>query len=107
MKTIGVIDIGSNSIRLVVVKILGHNSYEIIDEVKQSIRLGKDITPDGKLNPARMEKALDTLRFYKNLCEAWSTNKLIIVATEAVRKASNQQHFLGRIKNELNLPVRF
>ncbi len=106
MKTIGVIDIGSNSIRLVVVKILGHNSYEIIDEVKQSIRLGKDITPDGKLNPARMEKALDTLRFYKNLCEAWSTNKLIIVATEAVRKASNQQHFLGRIKNELNLPVK-
>ncbi|MFZ3101379.1 MAG: Ppx/GppA phosphatase family protein [Desulfitobacteriaceae bacterium] len=106
MKTIGVIDIGSNSIRLVVVKILGHNSYEIIDEVKQSIRLGKDLTPDGKLNPVRMEKALDTLRFYKNLCEAWSTDKLIIVATEAVRKASNQQLFLDRIKNELNLPVK-
>ncbi len=106
MKTIGVIDIGSNSIRLVVVKILGHNSYEIIDEVKQSIRLGKDITPDDKLNPARMDKALDTLRFYKNLCEAWSTNKLIVVATEAVRKASNQQLFLDRIKNELNLQVK-
>lgn len=106
MKVLGVIDIGSNSIRLVIVRISSQNSYKIVDDIKQSVRLGKDILPNGNLHPIRMQKAISTIRFYKNLSDAFQTDETIVVATEAVRQAANQSEFLAMVKQETGLPVR-
>lgn len=106
MKKIGIIDIGSNSIRLVIVQINKDNSFSVIDEIKESVRLGKDMTPDGGLNPFRIDKAIDTLSFFKRLCIAQNITEILAVATEAVRKASNQIEFLTRVKSELSIEIR-
>ncbi|MEM5818612.1 MAG: Ppx/GppA family phosphatase, partial [Desulfitobacterium hafniense] len=70
MRILGIIDIGSNSMRLVIVQLTDDNSYRIIDDVKHSVRLGKDILPNGNLHPIRMQRAIETLQFYKTLCDA-------------------------------------
>ena len=106
MKNLGIIDIGSNSIRLVLAEIRNGNYFRIIDDVKRTVRLGMDMTPDGRLNPVRMEMAMNTLCEFKWLCEAQGVSELIVVATEAVRKASNQTEFLRQVQSELGLNIR-
>lgn len=106
MERIAIIDIGSNSIRLVLVQINKNNCFSIIDEVKETVRLGKDMTIYGGLNPLRIEKAIKTLSFFKCLCEAQNVTKIIAVATEAVRKASNQVDFMNMVKSELDIEIQ-
>ncbi|MFL0197171.1 exopolyphosphatase [Clostridium sp. WILCCON 0269] len=106
MIRIGIVDIGSNSIRLVIAQIHGNNSFSIIDEVKETIRLGKDMNLKGQLNPMRIDKTISVLSFFKRLCTSQNVKHTIIVATEAVRKAANQTEFLNRVRNELNMEIR-
>ncbi|WP_411680863.1 exopolyphosphatase [Clostridium thailandense] len=106
MKRIAIIDIGSNSIRLVLVQINKNNFFSVIDEVKETVRLGKDMTIYGGLNPSRIEQAIKTLSFFKCLCEAQNVTEIIAVATEAVRKASNQVEFINRVRLELGIEIR-
>jgi exopolyphosphatase/guanosine-5'-triphosphate,3'-diphosphate pyrophosphatase len=106
MKKIGIIDIGSNSIRLIIVQINEDNSFRVIDEIKESVRLGKDMTLDGELNPSRMDSAIYTLAFFKRLCIIQNITEILAVATEAVRKASNQQEFLNLVKLETSINIR-
>ncbi|EGW36591.1 exopolyphosphatase [Desulfosporosinus sp. OT] len=106
MKHVGVIDIGSNSMRLVLIEIGKKNYFRIIDEVKETVRLGMDMTIDGKLNPLRMEKAISTLASFKSLCEGLGACNIFPVATEAVRRASNQKEFLHIVKSTLNMEIR-
>ena len=54
MERIGIIDLGSNSARLVVVEMLGDGHFMVIDQLKESVRLGKDMERDGFLKPARI-----------------------------------------------------
>lgn len=106
MRKIGVIDIGSNSMRLIIVEINENRSFRIIDELKETVRLGMDISKNGDLNEFRIQKAIDTLCHFKNLSTSLGVEKLIVVATEAVRKASNQKVFLEKVKNQLNIDIR-
>ena len=106
MKKIAIIDIGSNSIRLVIVQINKDNSFRIIDEIKESVRLGKDMTLEGELNSSRIEMAISTLSFFKRLCIIQNVNEILAVATEAVRKATNQIEFLNRARSELSIDIR-
>ncbi len=105
MKKIGIIDIGSNSIRLLLVKIGFNSTFQVFNEVKEIARLGKDMK-DNKLNEERIKKAIDTLLFFKNICNSMDIYEIISIATEAVRKADNQIEFIKRVKDELNLEIR-
>lgn len=106
MKNIGIIDIGSNSMRLVLIEIGRKNYFRVIDEVKETVRLGMDMTADGKLHPLRMEKAISTLASFQSLCEGLGECNIFPVATEAVRRASNQKEFLQMVKSMLNMEIR-
>lgn len=106
MRKIGVVDIGSNSMRLIIVEINKNRSFRIIDELKESVRLGMDISENGDLSEFRIEKAVQALFDFKNLSTSLGAKELIVVATEAVRKASNQKIFLEKVKKELNIDIR-
>ena len=106
MKNVAVIDIGSNSIKLVLVRVRNDNSFKIIYELKETVRLGKGMTEKPVLREDRMKIALQTLKMFKNLCDATDTKKIIAVATAAVRNANNQEEFLQRVKKETDLSVR-
>jgi len=82
------------------------NYFRIIDEAKETVILGMDMTADGQLNPIRMEKAINTLSNFKSLCEGLGECNIFPVATEAVRRASNQKEFLDLVKSTLNMEIR-
>ena len=70
----GIIDIGSNSIRLVIFESNEQGSYRVIDEAKESARLSERITEDGELPEDVIELVSVTLLHFRMLCEAsWHT----------------------------------
>lgn len=105
MEKLGVIDLGSNSVRLLLINIWDDLSYKVIDELKETVRLGDGFSKDGSLRPSRVEKALKTLRMFKNLCDAQNVTHIVAVATAAVRKASNGDDFLKLVHEELKIPL--
>ncbi|HAX73756.1 MAG TPA: hypothetical protein DCY20_09570 [Firmicutes bacterium] len=95
---LGIIDIGSNSITLCIAELYKEEGYfKILDEEKETVRLGKDTLADGTLHHDRMQKALLTLKYYKSLCDTLGVTKIKAVATEAVRKAPNQEYFINLV----------
>ena len=97
MERIGIIDLGSNTARLVIVEILGDGHFMVIDQLKESVRLGKDMEKDGFLKPQRIAETIKTLKMFRKLCDAYEIERIISVATAAVRRAKNQRSFLDEI----------
>lgn len=102
---LGIIDIGSNSIRLVIMDIKGQ-SYRITDQIKHSARLGQDMTPDGYLDQKRIDYGILVLDHFAQFMQSKGVGEIICVATEAVRRAKNQDQFLSRARKALGTEIR-
>ena len=102
---IGIIDLGSNSARLVIVRLFGENHFMVEDELKESVRLGQDMERDGFLKPQRVAETIRTLKMFKRLCDANGVERIIAVATAAVRRAKNQRSFLDEIQATCGIRV--
>lgn len=106
MEKIGIIDLGSNSARLVIVNLFADGYFMVVDELKESVRLGQDMERDGFLKPARVADTIKTLKMFRKLCDASGVNRIIAVATEAVRRAKNQRSFLDEIQANCGIKIR-
>lgn len=106
LKHIGVIDIGSNSVRLLITEITDKRSFKIITELKEYVRLGEGFDNNGSLKEEKIQETINVLRLYKNFCATFPDIKIIATATEAVRKAKNQSYLMDRIKSEINLDIQ-
>ncbi|WKY46313.1 Ppx/GppA phosphatase family protein [Eubacteriaceae bacterium ES3] len=104
-RNIGVIDIGSNSVHLVIGEYYNNEYFQIIDDVKVNVRLSEGLSETGCLQEDRMEYGLETLMMFKSMCEAYSIEKIIAVATAAVRKADNGKDFVKMIKEKTGISV--
>ena len=65
LEKIGIIDLGSNSARLVIVNLFAEGYFMVVDELKESVRLGQDMEHDGFLKPARVAETIKTLKMFK------------------------------------------
>jgi len=106
LEKIGIIDLGSNSARLVIVNLFAEGHFMVIDELKESVRLGQDMERDGFLKPARVAETIKTLKMFRKLCDANGVTRIIAVATEAVRRAKNQRSFLDEIQSSCGIKIR-
>lgn len=106
MKKLAIIDIGSNSIKMILVDYHSDNSFRIVDELKETVRLGEGMHQNSYLKEERIEKAIQTLSLFKNLCDAVEVDEIIAAATAAVRAADNQQKFLNRVYKHTGIEVR-
>ena len=106
MEKIGIIDLGSNSARLVIVNLFAEGYFMVVDELKESVRLGQDMERDGFLKPARVAETIKTLKMFRKLCDASGVTRIIAVATEAVRRAKNQRSFLDEIQATCGIKIR-
>ncbi|AFZ53552.1 Ppx/GppA phosphatase family protein [Cyanobacterium aponinum] len=103
---LGAIDIGTNSIHMVVVHINAQiPSFSIIAKEKDTVRLGDRDLDTGNLTDSAMNRALEALRRCKDLAKSLKVNQLIAVATSATREAPNGREFLQRVENELGITV--
>jgi exopolyphosphatase/guanosine-5'-triphosphate,3'-diphosphate pyrophosphatase len=100
------IDIGTNSIHMVVVRIDPHlSAFTIIAREKDTIRLGDREQKTGKLAPDAIERAIATLKRCKDLASSLDVHQIIAVATSATREAVNGAQFLQQIHQEVGLKV--
>ena len=106
MEKIGIIDLGSNTARLVIVEMFADGHYMVVDELKESVRLGQDMDRDGFLKPQRIAETIRTLKMFKRLCDASGVERIIAVGTAAVRRAKNQRSFLDEIQVSCNITIR-
>ncbi|MDB9309659.1 Ppx/GppA phosphatase family protein [Aphanizomenon sp. CS-733/32] len=103
---IAAIDIGTNSLHMVVVKIDATlPSFTIIAREKETVRLGDRNLMTGDLKPEIMSKAIACLGRFKTLAESLGTNSIVAVATSAVRESPNGKEFLHQIETEVGLIV--
>jgi exopolyphosphatase/guanosine-5'-triphosphate,3'-diphosphate pyrophosphatase len=97
MEKIAIIDIGSNTARIVIVNILEGGYFNVIDELKEPVRLAKDMEADGFLRPVRVQQMVQTLKTFKNLYESHKVARVFAYATAAVRRAKNQKSFIDEV----------
>ena len=99
------IDIGTNSIRLLIVEPLRDGTYRILDEEKETTRLGKNLSKTRRLDPAAVEASLDALRRMKQIAAGFQAREVRVIATCAVREAKDGSEFCRRARDELGLEV--
>lgn len=104
-RRIGIIDIGSNSIRLVIYEFLPTQAYRVIGEFKQSARLSQLIGEDNELPANAILSLIDTMKHFKQICDAYSVTELRAAATAAVRNASNSAQIIDSLRRESGLEV--
>jgi exopolyphosphatase/guanosine-5'-triphosphate,3'-diphosphate pyrophosphatase len=100
-----VIDIGSNSVRLVVYRLDGRAIWTVFNE-KVLAGLGRDVAQSGRLDPEGREAALNAVRRFKAVLGAARPASISVVATAAVREASDGLDFIDQIWRATGLRVR-
>src|ERR1700754_2421578 len=93
--SVAVIDIGSNSVRLVVYASMARSLVTIFNE-KALCGLGREVQSTGLLAPDAVEKALTSLRRFHALCKIQKVGRVYAIATAAARDASNGPDFIAR-----------
>ncbi|NLW90957.1 MAG: Ppx/GppA family phosphatase [Syntrophomonadaceae bacterium] len=106
MKTIGIIDLGSNSIRLVLVQLGEKGNFKIVEDYKESVRLEEGMGEKGGMEQDRMEHALEALTTFKDICDGVGAEEIIATGTEALRRAANGDELLERARRECGIDIR-
>lgn len=102
---VGVVDIGSNTVRLVVYDTSTPIPVPVFNE-KASCQLGRGLAESGHLSPEGIDCALRSLARFAGLAQAMGVERLELVATAAVREASDGASFVARIEYALGMPVQ-
>ena len=103
---IAAIDIGTNSIHMIVVQIRPDLSFEVIDREKEMVRLGAGGLDGRALTPEAMHAALQVLSKFRRLAESHRVEDVVAVATSAVREAENGGEFLQTVHRETGVRPR-
>ncbi len=99
------IDIGSNSVRLLVAEALRGGAYRILDEEREPTRLGRSVSAEGRLDDESMDRTVAALRTFKEIATGFQATRLRTIATCAVREARNGPEFCRRVREEVGLEV--
>ena len=104
--TVAAIDIGSNSIKMALGRPDGEGGVTEFGWASETVRLGAGLDRTGRLADDRMDAALATLRRFADQARTQGATRLVAVATEATRAASNGEAFLRRVRDETGIEVR-
>jgi len=105
-KIVAFIDIGTNSIRLLLVQNNPGYNYRIITQQKETVRLGEEEFFNQYLRPEAMYRAVVVCRKFIELARSYGADEMIAVATAATREAQNQIEFLDLLRREAGLEVQ-
>jgi exopolyphosphatase/guanosine-5'-triphosphate,3'-diphosphate pyrophosphatase len=101
-----VIDMGSNSFRLVVYGYERGRFWQHVDEIREAVRVGQGMGDDAQIQPDRMERAVRTAAVFGSFCRAAGIDEVTAVATSAIRSARNGPELLARVRDEAGLEAR-
>ena len=104
-QVVGFVDIGTNSVRLLVVRINPNLSTTVISQEKEVVRLGEQEFKDNLLKPEAMRRTVLVCRKFAELAKTYGASEIIAVGTSAIREARNQTEFLQQLLTEAGLSV--
>lgn len=99
------IDIGSNSIKLVVVDAAASDSFAVLAREKETVRLGHNTLRRGHLSVATIARAADCIKRFRSIAEARGAERIFAVATASVREARNSAQFIKEIDRRTGVRV--
>jgi exopolyphosphatase/guanosine-5'-triphosphate,3'-diphosphate pyrophosphatase len=105
-RRLAVIDLGSNSFRLVVFTYVPEAWWKRTDEIFESVRIGEGLEASGDLQAEPMERALETLELFAHFCRATGIDEIRPVATSAIREAGNRERFLTAARERAGLDIQ-
>jgi exopolyphosphatase / guanosine-5'-triphosphate,3'-diphosphate pyrophosphatase len=103
---IAAIDIGTNSVHMIVVRVRPDLSFEVVDREKAMVRLGAGGLDGRALTPEAMSAALQALSKFKRIAESHQVDEILAAATSATREARNGGEFLARLESETGIRPR-
>jgi exopolyphosphatase/guanosine-5'-triphosphate,3'-diphosphate pyrophosphatase len=99
------IDIGSNSIKLVVVDAAASDSFAVLARDKEVVRLGHETLTKGRLSPEAIERAITCIQRFRTAAEVRQAEVIVAVATASVREASNASQFIKQVEKATGIRV--
>src|SRR5574338_668196 len=106
MQKISVIDLGSNSVKLVNFIINPDNSYQAYQHEAVTVRLGEGLAETNNLKDEPIRRTIDALKLFRDIIGVQSIKHVLPVATSAVREAANREKFLERVYFETGFRFR-
>jgi len=103
--TVAFMDFGTNSIRLLVVRIDPNQSVTILHKLKETVRLGEGEFARNRLQPQAIERALNVATQFAHVARTAGADEIVAVATAATREAENNETFLHRLKESTGVDV--
>jgi exopolyphosphatase/guanosine-5'-triphosphate,3'-diphosphate pyrophosphatase len=102
---IAALDIGSNSLHLVVVETDKEKPFRVLASGKEMVRLGRSTARDRVLSEAAIDRAIAAIRKFQATAESQGAREFIAVATSATREATNRREFIERVAKETGVHV--
>jgi exopolyphosphatase/guanosine-5'-triphosphate,3'-diphosphate pyrophosphatase len=102
---IAAIDVGSNSIRLVVAEVLASGGYRVLDEERENTRLAGAMTKTGRLDPNAADATVNVLRNFLSITAGYGAGQIRAIGTSALRDAEDGPEFCDRVRKELKLSI--
>jgi exopolyphosphatase / guanosine-5'-triphosphate,3'-diphosphate pyrophosphatase len=102
---IAAIDVGSNSIKVVVVDAAASDSFAVLAREKDSVRLGHETLRQGRLPPEAVARAVECIKRFRAIAEARGAERIFGVATASVREAKNAPQFIREIERKAGVEL--
>jgi exopolyphosphatase/guanosine-5'-triphosphate,3'-diphosphate pyrophosphatase len=103
---VAAIDIGTNSVHLIIAELRPDGSFRILDSQKEMVQLGRGEFASRRLTVDAMARGLAALASFKRMCSGHEVSRILAVATSAVREASNGGDFIEEVENQTGIRVR-
>ncbi|MRR59077.1 MAG: Ppx/GppA family phosphatase [Deltaproteobacteria bacterium] len=102
-KRLAAIDIGTNSIRCIVVEVVDGDKFRVLDDEKAAVRLGQNLGEGGSIAPEAWQRAMENLLRMKKIVAGYGVEVVEAVATSAVRMAANGEEFIRAVEERTGI----
>lgn len=99
------IDVGSNSIRLIVAELLADGRLRVMDDEKQTTRMAECVTREGSISPEAMTEAAEIITRLAGIARGYGVSRLAAVGTSALRDATNAPEFIEKVREKAGVDV--
>lgn len=106
MRKIGIIDLGSNTTRLIVMAYDPGYCFRLVDEVSEVVRLAEGVGSNRMLRSEPIQRAVTALSMFERFCRSTGVEQIVAVGTSAIREAANQEEFWAALRRETTLDLR-
>src|SRR5687767_13746041 len=100
---VAILDLGTNTFNILIVDLVGDNSYDVLFQNKLSVKLGEGGINDRVIRPVPFQRGISALKQHQQTINEHTVDNVYAFATSAIRDASNGEEFVARVKEETGI----